>query len=109
MRAINNSIIDRSYKNSTSTERINTNRISKPFNVISDCIVEMYDNDSKCTPSQEKTLKAYRSIFTDVATYRFGINGGIIVTNSSHKYVVGRGGGVICIAIIVDGEWKYIG
>jgi hypothetical protein len=109
MRAINNSIIDRSCKNSTSTERVNTNNVSKPFNVISDCIVTLYDMDSKATPSQVKTLKAYRSIFTDAAVYSFTRTGMITASNSTHNYLIGKGGGVTCNWMLVDGKWKFVG
>ena len=109
MRAINNSIIDRSYKNSTSTERVNINNVSKPFNVISDCIVTLYDMDSKATPSQVKTLKAYQVIFTKDAVYSFSRTGLIVVSNPTHNYLIGRGGGVTCNWMLVDGKWKFVG
>jgi len=109
MRQINNTVVERGYKNTSASETVNINKVSKPFKVISGCIVDMYDNDSNATPSQVKTLKAYQAIFTKDAKYAFTSMGGINVDNGTHIYLVGRGGGVTCQYIKVMGVWKFIG
>lgn len=100
--------VERGYKNTSSSETVNVNKVSMPSKFIAGRVVDMVNQCNFASPSMVKSLEAYAFLWAEGTTFKFTDDNLIVAHTPTHVYLIGRGGGVTPKAILVGGEWKQV-